>query len=254
MFFTIIRLGRNTSPRDVALLSKGDGYQAHRLVWNIFADSPDRRRDFLYRHETVNGWPTFYAVSEREPQDATGLWEIDMKPYEPKLAKRDRLAFMLRANPVRLAKQERSTDEVEAWLKSRGERGLPIKDPTKKRIRHDVVMEAKTRIGFKDLPPDKRPHLATLIQEAGIEWLKEKGNENGFFIDDDSVHPSVRADGYCQHRLYKGKGEKFIEFSTIEFNGILTVTDPAKFTKECLFTGIGPAKGFGCGLMLVRRV
>ncbi len=32
-----------------------------------------------------------------------------------------------------------------------------------------------------------------------------------------------------------------------------TVTDPVAFVEKCLFGGIGPAKGFGCGLMLVRR-
>lgn len=231
-----------------------EGYQLHKIVWKIFSDSPNRKRDFLYRYETVNGWPTFYTVSERAPENVGELWDINTKPYEPQLMAGDRLAFKLRANPVRLTKKERTADEVGAWCKNREERGLVAKEPTKKRLRHDVVMEAKNKIGFKDLPPDKRPHLATLIQEAGMAWLKEKSNENGFFIDDDSAHPSVRADGYCQHRLYKGKGRKFIEFSTLEFNGTLTITDPGKFTDECLFTGIGPAKGFGCGLMLVKRV
>ncbi len=33
-----------------------------------------------------------------------------------------------------------------------------------------------------------------------------------------------------------------------------TVIDPAIFIDKCLFDGIGPAKGFGCGLMLVRRM
>lgn len=257
MYFSLIRLQRNASAKDIAALGRFDGYQFHKIVWDFFSDGPDRKRDFLYRHETVNGWPTFYTISERKPTDPNGLWEINgstVKPYAPKLAKGDRLAFKLRANPVKLAKKERSTNEIEVWRKSREERGLTQKETTKKRIRHDVVMEAKSRIGFNGLPHTRRPHVATLIQEAGMAWLKEKENEFGFFVSDNRGNPTVRADGYSQHKLFKGKGNKSVIFSTLEFNGILTVTDPDKFVEECLFKGIGPAKAFGCGLMLVRRI
>jgi len=254
MYLSKIQLRRNISIKELAILDKTDGYRLHKLVWRLFSDDSERKRDYLYRHEAVNGWPIFYTVSKRPPEDRSGLWEIDMKPYEPKLAKQDRLAFMLRANPVRIAKQERTDNEVKAWLKSRVARELPIKEATKKRIRHDVIMEEKTRIGFKHLSQDQRPDVATLVQETGVSWLKEKGDENGFHIDDDSVNPSVRADGYCQHRLYKRKGKKLVEFSTLDFNGILSVTDAATFVEKCLFKGLGSAKGFGCGLMLVKRI
>jgi CRISPR system Cascade subunit CasE len=76
----------------------------------------------------------------------------------------------------------------------------------------------------------------------------------GFLVEDDEETQRVRVDGYSQHRLYKNKGCKPVELSTLEFNGILTVTDPATFVEKCLFTGIGPAKGFGCGLMLAKRI
>jgi len=41
--------------------------------------------------------------------------------------------------------------------------------------------------------------------------------------------------------------------STVDFQGILTVTDPELFRKA-LYEGLGKSKAFGCGLMLVRRV
>jgi CRISPR system Cascade subunit CasE len=254
MYFSLIRLQRNALPRDIAALGRFDGYQLHKVVWDFFSDGPNRKRDFLYRHETVNGWPTFYMVSERKPYDPSGLWEIKPKPFEPKLAQGERLAFRLRANPVQLGKKERSTNEIEAWRKSREDRGLKQKETTKKRIRYDVVMEAKKGMEYKNLPNDQRPHLASLIQEAGMAWLKEKENEFGFCVADDKDNPSVRVDGYCQHRLFKGKGVQPVTFSTLEFNGVLTVADPRTFVEKCLLTGIGPAKGFGCGLMLVRRI
>ncbi|HIJ95861.1 MAG TPA: type I-E CRISPR-associated protein Cas6/Cse3/CasE [Desulfuromonadales bacterium] len=255
MYFSLIRLRRSLSPRDIAVLGRSDSYGQHKMVWDLFSDDPDRKRDFLYRFESVNGLPTYYTVSGREPVDVKGFWDISSKPYEPKLAQGDRLAFKLRANPIQSSKQERSTDELEAWQKSRTERGLvPSKSMergwTQKVIRHDVVMEAKTKIDFKNQPPEKRPHIATLIQDAGVEWIKEKGKEYGFSV----VGSGTRADGYLQHRFFKKKSSKPVTHSTLEFDGLLTVTDPEIFIEKCLFNGIGPAKGFGCGLMLVRRL
>lgn len=255
MYFSLIRLRRDLSPKDITAMGRTDGYGQHKMVWDLFSDDPDRKRDFLYRFENVSGRPTYYAVSEREPADAKGLWEINTKPYAPIIRQGERLAFKLRANPVQLAKLERTAEELEAWHKSRAERGLkPSKSIergwTEKVIRHDVVMEAKTRIDFKNLPEEKRPHVATLIQEAGIKWLSSKGKEHGFSV----LESGTRADGYAQHRFSKGKGGKPVTFSTLEFDGILTVTEPDVFVEKCLFTGIGPVKGFGCGLMLVMRV
>lgn len=255
MIFSLIRLRRNLTPRDIAALGRSDSYGHHKMVWDLFSDDPDRKRDFLYRFESVNGVPTYYTVSNREAMDEKGLWEISSKPYEPRLAHGDRLAFKLRVNPIKSALEERNAEDLEAWHKSRADRGLaPSKSMergwTQKVIRHDVVMEAKTRIDFKNLSPENRPHVATLIQEAGLDWISSKSMEYGFSV----VKSATRADGYQQHRFFKKKGSKPVSYSSLEFDGLLTVTEPEIFIEKCLFNGIGPAKGFGCGLMLVRRI
>jgi CRISPR system Cascade subunit CasE len=255
MYFSLIRLRQGLTPRDIAALGRSDNYGQHKMVWNFFSDGPDRKRDFLYRFENVNSLPTYYAVSEREPVDAKGLWDINTKLYSPKLTRGDRLAFKLRANPIQSTKQERNNEELEVWQKSRTERGLKpnksmVRGWTQKVIRHDVVMEAKSRINYKNLPTEKRPHVALLVQDAGIEWIVAKEKAYGF----STVAPVTIVDGYIQHRLFKKKGDKPVTFSSLEFDGILTVTEPEVFVEKCLFTGIGPAKGFGCGLMLVRRM
>ena len=48
----------------------------------------------------------------------------------------------------------------------------------------------------------------------------------------------------------KGNNGKLL---TVTFQGILKVTDSEALRKR-LYNGIGPAKAFGCGLMLVRRL
>ena len=55
-------------------------------------------------------------------------------------------------------------------------------------------------------------------------------------------------DKYQQHSEKDGR----LSFSTADFSGELTVIDPAAFA-VALGDGIGPAKAFGRGLLLVRR-
>lgn len=222
MYFSLIRLRRDIQPRELAVMTKGDGYQIHKLVWNLFADQPDQSRDFLYRHESVGGWPTFYTVSEREPQDPSGMWDVVPKEYRPKLERGQRLGLTLCVNPIRSKR-----------------------DADGRQHRHDVIMDAK-RIQKER---SESIVLPDIVQEHGSLWLLDRAEANGFLVQQEHL----RVDGYRQHKFFKGKGCRPISFSTVEMNGMLTVTDPELFT-TCLFTGIGPAKGFGCGLLLVRRV
>ncbi|MOA57566.1 CRISPR associated protein [compost metagenome] len=58
-------------------------------------------------------------------------------------------------------------------------------------------------------------------------------------------------EGYCQQRL-KRKGN-CIEFSTLDYQGMAQVADPERLGKA-LLEGVGHSRGFGCGLLLVKRV
>jgi CRISPR system Cascade subunit CasE len=61
---------------------------------------------------------------------------------------------------------------------------------------------------------------------------------------------SVIGEAYRQWR-FRGKGGNRISFSSIDCSGCLTVTDTARF-ESALMKGVGPAKAFGCGLLLIR--
>lgn len=225
MFFS--RLELNRSGTGVARLLKSlsaNDYRHHQFVWRLFEGV--EHRDFLYRREDAGHWPRYYAVSTREPRDREGLWLVDTKPYAPKIETGMKLAFSLRVNPV---------------VTRKGSHG--------KRERHDVVMDYKTRIGFKALSAPERPRLSGLVREAGLAWLRPRAERHGFSIEDGLI----TVDGYEQHKSAKRSGEKPISFSTLDFGGLLTVTDEGAF-KEALFSGIGPAKGLGCGMLMVRRV
>lgn len=225
MYLSRIRLHPNASQNKEFWYNIGNSYQIHRLIWSLFADAPSRNRDFLYRIENNGKLPTFYCVSTRKPEDESGLWQVESKLFDPVLHINQRLSFALRVNPIRTKR-----------------------DVNGKQHRHDVVMEAKTQLKLNGIPKDQWPPYAEIVQKEGFSWLSKRGDQYGFIIHGNEI----RADGYLQQKFYKPKGKHYVNISTIEFNGLLTVTDPERF-KNALYQGIGPAKGFGYGLMLVRH-
>jgi CRISPR system Cascade subunit CasE len=97
--------------------------------------------------------------------------------------------------------------------------------------------------------------LKAAADSALESWLKEKGARNGFeLVHGESMNGKKRlkfqAEGYRWHAMPK-KGRD-AGFSSVDFEGELQVVDPELF-QTMLFNGIGPAKAFGCGLMMVRR-
>jgi CRISPR system Cascade subunit CasE len=193
------------------------GYVLHQAVWDLFSDSPDRRRDFLYRLDFVGRLPFVYTVSNRAPNDVKGLWRIETKEYSPKVEKGMKLGFSVRVNPT---------------VKRDGKR-------------HDVVMDAKCKVRMSD--SNGEVSMQELIVDSCGKWLEKRSLENGFKI------LQFRADGYRQIQFNKVKGGKPVHYSTVDIAGILELTEPELFS-DVLFEGIGPEKGFGCGLMLVRKI
>ena len=84
------------------------------------------------------------------------------------------------------------------------------------------------------------------METAAREWLASRAPSWGFHLP---VEPEVGA--YRQHALPKDKGRS-IRFSSVDYEGLLEVTDPRRLI-ETLAHGVGRAKAFGCGLMLLRR-
>jgi len=204
-----------------------DLYGQHRALWKLFTVAPEDRTgraEFLFHAERKGSIPVFYVLSRQQPVDRAGLWHVESKPYRPALKQGDHLAFKLRVNPV----VTRRTEE------------------DKRRKRHDVVMDAKCQLNWNALSPDQRPALADIVHKAGVAWLQARAERLGCnFLED-----SIRVDCY---QTWRQSGLKGIELSTLDLDGILTVTDPHRFSAT-LIEGVGPAKGFGCGLLLVRRV
>lgn len=224
--FSRIRLRDDARGSQAFWQSVRDIYDVHGTVWRFFSDGAAKNRDFLYRLEIQGRSPVFYAVSSSAPVAASDLWVVEQKEYAPILEEGQRLAFSLRANPIRSKR-----------------------DAAGRQHRHDVVMDAKTALVQGGSSPEDLPPLAELVQSAGAAWLSSRAETHGFSVEEDEI----RADGYQQHRFTKWNRKGSGSLSSIDFTGVLTVVDPERF-EQALYGGIGPAKGFGCGLLLVRRV
>ena len=227
MYFSRVSINPSTvDVKHLAGLACADGYREHQQLWRLFDEDPDAKRDFLFRREQVNGWPRFFIVSARKPTKTDGIWNIENREYEPKLHSGQQLAFSLRVNPV---------------VTRTGDDG--------KKHRHDVVMNLKKQIGYQQVPGNKRPPLIHLVEQAGLEWLEKRAEKHGFVFN----AGTVRVDAYTQNRAFKKRNNQPIHYSTLDFKGVLTVIEPDIF-KATLYGGVGPAKAFGCGLLLVRRI
>jgi CRISPR system Cascade subunit CasE len=261
MFFSRVRIEPGSLAQiELLRVLQGNVYAVHQLLWKLFPDCPDKKRDFLFRQEfekeqlpydeTPRGIPIFYIVSKGKPTPVDGLLSVESKNYSPRLEKGMRLGFDVRLNPVVQEKVERNN--IEEWRQNRIKMGFKEKDPTKRRIYHDVLMDAKRKAkeeGIDPRKPENRVEIKKRMEKAVCEWFRRKGEQSGFAIEEKRL-PEVNA--YRQNILRK-RGQKEIRFSSIDLTGVLTVTDKNQFL-ETLEKGIGHARSFGCGLLLVKPV
>jgi CRISPR system Cascade subunit CasE len=216
---------------------------AHQLIWTLFADAVDRERDFLWR-EAEPG--TFFLLSARRPIDRRGLFHVDEpKPFAPALAQGDRLDFVLRANATVARKSSVGAGPEE---RMRGKR-------------NDVVMDALYTVARGE-----RAHMRQkLLPGLAAEWLRRQGETHGFDLAERAIvedweigaqeavgQPALTVDGYRVLRVSRGRGARPMQIGMLDLEGTLVVREPATFV-TALRHGLGRAKAFGCGLMLVRR-
>jgi CRISPR system Cascade subunit CasE len=190
----------------------------HHLVWTLFADGRDRRRDFLWREIRAG---EFLILAARSPSDPHRLFDLESKPFAPALRPGQQLRFDLRANPVI---------------------SIPA-EPGMRGKRHDVVMHAISNLGSGERAAAREG----AIREAGSAWLARKGAAAGFRIQPEKLY----TDHYERVRVPR-ENERAVVFSVLTFQGVLTVDEPAQFVAS-LLRGFGAAKAYGCGLMLIRR-
>lgn len=226
MYFSLITPAHSRE-RTAAHDRAAGPYAEHQWLWKFFPAERGSPRDFLFRSADTPNGPKYYVVSGRAPQPVSTAWKVQTREYHPQLRVGQRLRFDLRANPVVAHARD----------------GKPKRD--------DVVMQEKKRLlternlsRWQDWHGKDKPALYDVVQQACGAWLNARAERLGFVVD----NRSLRVDGYRRHAEKHGD----LRFSTVDFSGELTVLDSEALLKA-LCEGVGRAKAFGCGLMLVRH-
>ncbi|RMI40470.1 type I-E CRISPR-associated protein Cas6/Cse3/CasE [Streptomyces triticirhizae] len=121
-----------------------------------------------------------------------------------------------------------------------------------------------TRASCRHLPKDfegprVRKRLADTSPHYAREWFIRRLQPAGTVRPpEDNAIPLIGADADHEQlevrilpKLYNIKGHPGMRIGRAEVRGELTVTDPAAFART-LSTGLGRAKSYGCGLLLIK--
>ncbi|WP_372627877.1 type I-E CRISPR-associated protein Cas6/Cse3/CasE [Arsukibacterium sp.] len=233
MYLSRVRfLPGNTAHNALLAIQRKGSYASHQLLWQLFTEQ--QQRNFLFREEQANGlssqrgMPEYLVLSQTAPILNTELFRVETKLFAPKLSAGDKLAFRLRANPTVSSKTAASA--------------------VKRGQRHDVMMHAKKCAQAEGVTDSLI--LKQHMEQAALNWLvkDERVARLGVRFD---TQPTLMT--YNQHKTSKKAQQPVISYSTVDYEGVLTVTEPELLVNQ-IAQGIGRAKAFGCGLMLLRRV
>lgn len=194
-----------------------DSYDWHQRLWECFPGVPEEQRSFLTRVDFLEGTVRAWLLSERMPSKPAWCHEdtFALREIAPGFLSHRHYAFDLRVNPTK-ALVQRNLDGTPK-LKANGKR------------------TSGKRVPLVD-PLDLRT------------WIDRKGIECGFRISGAKpleIGPIV---GY-----HFRKKDLVGVHGGVQFRGILDVTDSVQFAQAHAI-GIGTAKAFGFGLLLLSPV
>lgn len=224
MYLSKVTLQRTTQTAKLLLeLGTKGSYASHQLLWQLFLGETER--GFLFREEiTSQGLPEFYVLSLNPPQGELALFNIQTKAFNPQLYDGQRLSFKLRVNPT-----------------------VCVTDSEGRSRRHDVIMHAKHK--SKQAGEHDQVKLKVIMDNAAHQWISNEKRLAEWGVSLDFL-PEIER--YTQQQCVK-KAVNKISFSSVDFQGILTVQNPEVFVSR-LRQGFGRSKALGCGLMLIRPI
>lgn len=219
-FFSRVTLRAGVPADRLVRLLPTSPYEDHRLLWRLFPGQKAGR--FLYRRADDANRLRYYLVSESRPVPTVEELRVETKEYDPRVPAGRRLSFMLRVNPV-----------------------VSRRDDAGRLHRHDVVMDAKSAAREERSGISLSP-VAKLAQDAGLAWLSQRASRLGF----EAAAEDLVVEGYQRQGFRTSNGHS-VTLGVLDLAGLLETRDEDAF-RRALLEGVGPAKGFGCGLLLVR--
>lgn len=206
-----------------------DSYAWHQRLWECYPDTPDAQRDFLTRIDQLEGAFRLWILARRKPMrplwcppDGFALKEIAASFFSHRY-----YAFDLQVNPVKTIVQRGPNGET--LLRPNGKRKsgkrVPLVKPDE--LRAWLIHKGKVRCRDQDTGLDV---------PGGFRIVEEKPLE---------ISPMME-------NHFRKKGESGYH-GGVQFRGILEVIDPERFI-ETYHSGLGSAKSFGFGLLLLAPI
>ena len=185
------------------------------------------------------------------------LWRLF--PGEEKETRRNgeepRQGFLFRieenqtGRPARLLVQSRRAPEIASGLIVVGTREFQPQPVAGQRLAFLLTANPVKTItdAQREAKPGKQSEkcrVPIIKEEDQREWIARKLASAG----------EIKAASILPHApIHFRKGSRGGKLATATFDGVMQVLDPIALT-SLLENGVGPAKGFGCGLLLVRRI
>lgn len=207
-----------------------DNYVWHRRIWeDCFERVPDAKRDFLTRIDHLEKTFRVWVLAKRKP--AQPPWclskNFSVKEVSPSFLSHRHYAFDLRANPTICVDQQDASGNIVLRRNGKRTKGkrIPIVKPDA--LRAWLLRKAQVR---------RYDEKAKAEIPGGFRIVKERTLE---------IRPMVES------HFRRKKDSAY--HGGVQFRGVLEVTDRERFI-ETYQSGIGSAKGFGFGLLLLAPI
>lgn len=151
--------------------------------------------------------------------------------------------------PARLLVQSRRAPEATSGIVLVGTREIQPQPVAGQRLAFLLTANPVKTItdAQREAKPGKKSEkcrVPLIKEEEQREWIARKFADAG----------EIEATNVLPHApIYFRKGNRGGKLVSVTFEGVLRVSDPTRMT-ELIDNGIGHAKAFGCGLLLVRRL
>lgn len=215
-----------------------DSYAWHKRLWDCFPDRPGKNRNaigFLHRIDILESGFLVWVLSKEKPLMPPWCFfgDFAIKEIAPSFLSKRHYAFDLKANPVKSIVQRGTNGE--SLYRTNGKRKsgkrVPLVKPDE--LRDWLVKKGEVRCRDQETGQDV-PGGFRIVEGLPLEIRPMQ--ESHFRKKDKTTDRD--------HSAYHGG---------VQFRGTLEVTNPERFV-ETYYSGIGSAKGFGFGLLLLAPV
>jgi CRISPR system Cascade subunit CasE len=206
-----------------------DSYVWHQKLWDCFPNRPDEKRNFMTRIDSLEGAFRLWVLSSNPP--TRPAWctadSFDLKEIAPSFLSHPYYVFDLKANPVKALIQRAANGQPLLQANGKRKRGkrVPLVDPDELR----AWLERKGEVRCRDA-------------QTGVDI------PGGFrLVSDRPLEISPMVEGHFR------KKDQSAYHGGVQFRGTLEVTNRDHFIRSYQ-KGIGSAKGFGFGLLLLAPI